>query len=97
MIHYTFLFQAKDNAIVTLTHEVDECKSGSEGGSHISLPTFITTDCTSKATQTLSSEDETLKDSLEAYRCQNIFLNKEILELNLLRKHASEREERLIT
>ncbi|KAK3855616.1 hypothetical protein Pcinc_037994 [Petrolisthes cinctipes] len=91
------LIEAKNDAIVTLTHQVDDYKSGNDGGTHTSLPTFTTTDYTTKATQTLPSEDEALKDALEAYRCQNIFLNKEILELNLLRKHASEREERLIT
>lgn len=42
-------------------------------------------------------EDGALKDSVEAYKAQNLFLNKEILELNLLRKHAAEREDKLIT
>ena len=48
------------------------------------------------STQTNNHEDELLKDALEAYTCQNTFLNKEILELNLLRRQASDREQKLI-
>lgn len=89
--------QAKDKAIVNLTHQVDENTSNVRP---VSLPpslTFTNHETTTRGTQTSSQQEDALKDALEAYRCQNTFLNKEILELNLLRKHCSEREQKLIT
>lgn len=47
-------------------------------------------------TQTTSLEYDDLKDQLEGYKCQNTFLNKEILEHNLILKRRSERERKLI-
>ncbi|XP_069972285.1 TBC1 domain family member 2B isoform X3 [Penaeus vannamei] len=91
------LIEAKDKAIVNLTHQVDENTSNVRP---VSLPpslTFTNHDTTTRGTQTSSQQEDALKDALEAYRCQNTFLNKEILELNLLRKHCSEREQKLIT
>ncbi|XP_063842232.1 TBC1 domain family member 2B-like [Scylla paramamosain] len=68
---------AKDKAIVTLTHQVDDAKS--------SATPFVST-----------LPNSSFYDAVEAYKAQNIFLNKEILELHLLRKQSVEREDRLI-
>nr|XP_053655434.1 TBC1 domain family member 2B-like isoform X1 [Cherax quadricarinatus] len=90
------LIEAKDKAIVSLTHQVDD----NARSRPVSLPStlvFKTLESTTRGTQTSDTEEDTLKDTLEAYRCQNSFLNKEILELNLLRKLSSEREQKLIT
>ncbi|KAK7021911.1 hypothetical protein SK128_021334 [Halocaridina rubra] len=91
------LIEAKDKAIVTLTHQLDEKVAVSRP---VSLPpafTLMTLETVTRGTQTTDIERDALKDSLEAYRCQNAYLNKEILELNLLRKQASDREQKLIT
>ncbi|CAL4120820.1 unnamed protein product, partial [Meganyctiphanes norvegica] len=82
---------AKDAAIVHLTHKT--CDDSSQGSS---IEKLIVYEKISRGTQTTDQERDALKDALEAYRSQNTFLNKEILELNLLRKQASEREQRLI-
>lgn len=97
LMRMMFFVQAKDKAIVNLTHQVDENTSNVRP---VSLPpslTFTNHETTTRGTQTSSQQEDALKDALEAYRCQNTFLNKEILELNLLRKHCSEREQKLIT
>lgn len=91
------LIEAKDKAIVSLTHQVDENASRYRPVSLPLMPTFKTIDTATQSTQTSNTQEDALKDALEAYRCQNTFLNKEILELNLLRKYASEREQKLIT
>ncbi|XP_050686247.1 TBC1 domain family member 2B-like [Eriocheir sinensis] len=106
------LVEAKDKAIVSLTHEIDVIKpptpnnftsmpnscfysypsSPASPSFPHDIPEFVT-----RGTQTSDMEDDVLKDSVEAYKAQNLFLNKEILELNLLRKHAADREDKLIT
>nr|XP_045612119.1 TBC1 domain family member 2B-like [Procambarus clarkii] len=92
----TCLIEAKDEAIVSLTHQVDETNAGSLPVSPPPMSVFKTCDLTTRGTQTTDTEEDALKDSLEAYRNQNSFLNKEILELNLIRNLSSEREQKLI-
>ncbi|XP_064087221.1 TBC1 domain family member 2B-like isoform X1 [Macrobrachium nipponense] len=90
------LIEAKDKAIVSLTHQVE---AGANENRPMSLPpvlNFKTLETITRGTQT-NDEEDSLKDALEAYRFQNSYLNKEILELNLLRKQTSEREQKLIT
>ena len=88
--------QAKDKAIVSLTHHVEACRNDSQTVSLPPMLSFKTIDTVTRGTQT-TDEDDALKDALEAYRFQNSYLNKEILELNLLRKQTAEREQKLIT
>lgn len=48
------------------------------------------------ANPTMSEKDrESLQDTVTAYEMQNRFLNKEVLELNQLRQHANDREQKL--
>ena len=104
-------FQAKDKAIVTLTHQVDDAKTSAtpvvsslpNSSFYVSSesprpsPTFPgASNFVTRGTQTTDTEEDALKDAVEAYKAQNIFLNKEILELHLLRKQSAEREDRLI-
>uniref|UniRef100_A0A0P4WC33 TBC1 domain family member 2B n=2 Tax=Scylla olivacea TaxID=85551 RepID=A0A0P4WC33_SCYOL len=105
------LIEAKDKAIVTLTHQVDDAKSSAtpfvsslpnssfyvSTDSPLPSPTFRgASNFVTRGTQTTDTEGDALKDAVEAYKAQNIFLNKEILELHLLRKQSVEREDRLI-
>ena len=41
------------------------------------------------------AEWEKMQDTVAAYEMQNKFLNKEVLELNQLRQHAIDREQKL--
>ncbi|XP_041966504.1 TBC1 domain family member 2B [Alosa sapidissima] len=71
--------QAKDEVIIKLSRE-----SGEEAGQagEASSPTGIKD----------QHELDNLKDSLEGYKSQNKFLNKEIMELTVLRRNAESRE-----
>ncbi|KAG7245362.1 hypothetical protein INR49_010812 [Caranx melampygus] len=74
--------QAKDEVIIKLSQQSSEQSGNPNDGS--SLPP-------SKEQQEL----DILKDSLQGYKSQNKFLNKEILELTVLRRNAESREKAL--
>ncbi|XP_061917132.1 LOW QUALITY PROTEIN: TBC1 domain family member 2B [Entelurus aequoreus] len=71
--------QAKDEAIMKLSN------SEQSGNTNDGAPPL------GKENQEL----DTLKDSLQGYKTQNTFLNKEILELTVLRRNAESREKSL--
>ncbi|XP_068595450.1 TBC1 domain family member 2B [Brachionichthys hirsutus] len=74
--------QAKDEVIIKLSQQsAEQSCNASDGGS----PT------PSKDQQ----EVDILKDSLQGYKSQNKFLNKEILELTMLRRNSEDREKAL--
>ncbi|KAM9855042.1 TBC1 domain family member 2B [Aulostomus maculatus] len=75
--------QAKDEVIMKLSQENPE-QSGSLNDNGSPGPVF-------KEQQEL----DILKDSLQGYKSQNKFLNKEILELTVLRRNAESREKAL--
>ncbi|XP_026537803.1 TBC1 domain family member 2B isoform X3 [Notechis scutatus] len=77
--------QAKDEVIVKLSRELSEGGSSWQGAPADPSPPG------SKEQQELSK----LKDSLQGYKTQNKFLNKEILELSALRRNAENREKAL--
>ncbi|XP_077174057.1 TBC1 domain family member 2B isoform X2 [Paroedura picta] len=78
--------QAKDEVIVKLSRELTECQeqASGQGGPDLSPASSPT----SKELQEL----DRLRDSLQGYKTQNKFLNKEILELSALRRNAERRE-----
>ncbi|XP_054858212.1 TBC1 domain family member 2B [Eublepharis macularius] len=78
--------QAKDEVIVKLSRELTECQD--QSGPSLS-PTA------SPADKELQELDR-LNDSLQGYKTQNKFLNKEILELSALRRNAENRERDLV-
>ncbi|XP_005987763.1 TBC1 domain family member 2B [Latimeria chalumnae] len=83
--------QAKDEVLMKLSKQLSECENNlpSQGGvtdAPISSPLY-------KELQELDK----LKDNLQGYQSQNKFLNKEILELSLLRKNAEARERAMQT
>ncbi|XP_067090606.1 TBC1 domain family member 2B [Osmerus mordax] len=71
--------QAKDEVIIKLSQQSGEGCDGSPEGS-------------SPPPNKDQQELDNLKDSLEGYKSQNKFLNKEILELTVLRRNAESRE-----
>ncbi|XP_033823989.1 TBC1 domain family member 2B [Periophthalmus magnuspinnatus] len=73
--------QAKDEVIMKLSQEQSSEGGHSEPGSPLSSRE--------------QSEVDILKDSLQGYKTQNKFLNKEILELTVLRRNAESRERAL--
>uniref|UniRef100_A0A3Q4AHX1 Rab-GAP TBC domain-containing protein n=1 Tax=Mola mola TaxID=94237 RepID=A0A3Q4AHX1_MOLML len=74
--------QAKDEVIMKLSQQNSE-QSG--GGNNAGSPT----------PNRDQQELDILKDSLQGYKSQNRFLNKEILELTVLRRNAESREKAL--
>ncbi|XP_028814503.1 TBC1 domain family member 2B [Denticeps clupeoides] len=76
--------QAKDEVIIKLSQEAAD---GVCQGPDCSSPTY------NKDQQELSH----LRDSLQGYKIQNNFLNKEILDLTVLRRNAETREKDLET
>ncbi|XP_032088557.1 TBC1 domain family member 2B [Thamnophis elegans] len=78
--------QAKDEVIMKLSRELSECESSWQSGSAEASPPV------SKEQQEL----DRLKDTLQGYKTQNKFLNKEILELSALRRNAENREKALM-
>ncbi|XP_029379501.1 TBC1 domain family member 2B isoform X2 [Echeneis naucrates] len=74
--------QAKDEVIIKLSQQSLE-QSGNPNETNLLPP--------NKEQQEL----DTLKDSLQGYKSQNKFLNKEILELTVLRRNAEIREKAL--
>ncbi|XP_013859082.1 TBC1 domain family member 2B [Austrofundulus limnaeus] len=74
--------QAKDDVIVKLSQQSDE-----QGGNP--------NDAGSPGPHKEQQELDVLKDSLQGYKSQNKFLNKEILELTVLRRNAEMREKAL--
>ncbi|XP_030621587.1 TBC1 domain family member 2B [Chanos chanos] len=74
--------QAKDEVIIKLSQQ------GSETSAQ-------TSDCSSPVASKEKEELDRLKDSLHGYKSQNNFLNKEILELTVLRRNAEAREKAL--
>ncbi|XP_017261019.2 TBC1 domain family member 2B isoform X2 [Kryptolebias marmoratus] len=74
--------QAKDDVIMKLSQQSHEQSANpNEGGS--------------PALHKEQQELDVLKDSLQGYKSQNKFLNKEILELTVLRRNAETREKAL--
>ncbi|XP_053175040.1 TBC1 domain family member 2B isoform X1 [Scomber japonicus] len=73
--------QAKDEVIIKLSQDANQSSNPNDSGS----PPAI------KEQQEL----DILKDSLQGYKSQNRFLNKEILELTVLRRNAESREKAL--
>ncbi|XP_063169977.1 TBC1 domain family member 2B [Candoia aspera] len=82
--------QAKDEVIVKLSRELSECEDWLPGQSG-SVPADASPPV-GKGLQELGR----LKDSLQGYKTQNKFLNKEILELSALRRNAENREKELL-
>ncbi|XP_051808342.1 TBC1 domain family member 2B [Acanthochromis polyacanthus] len=74
--------QAKDEVIMKLSQESSE-QSGNPNDSNSPPP------------HKEQQEVDILKDSLQGYKSQNKFLNKEILELTVLRRNAESREKAL--
>ncbi|XP_052453460.1 TBC1 domain family member 2B [Carassius gibelio] len=74
--------QAKDEVIMKLSQQ-----SGNEG----TQPA----ECNSPSATREQQDLNVLKDSLQGYKSQNNFLNKEILELTVLRRNAESREKAL--
>ncbi|XP_026094952.1 TBC1 domain family member 2B-like isoform X2 [Carassius auratus] len=74
--------QAKDEVIMKLSQQ-----SGNEGTQ--------SAECNSPSANRDQQELDNLKDSLQGYKSQNNFLNKEILELTVLRRNAESREKAL--
>ncbi|XP_041651672.1 TBC1 domain family member 2B [Cheilinus undulatus] len=72
--------QAKDEVIMKLSQNSEQSGNPNDGG-----PTSPNKD----------QELDILKDSLQGYKTQNKFLNKEILELTVLRRNAESREKAL--
>ncbi|XP_076052021.1 TBC1 domain family member 2B-like isoform X2 [Oratosquilla oratoria] len=91
----TCLIEAKDKAIMSLTHQLEDLKV-SKGLTRPFLQPNLDGRL-SRSTQTMVEVDEeALHDALTALKNQNSFLNKEILDLNHLREQASLREQKLI-
>nr|XP_060611667.1 TBC1 domain family member 2B [Anolis sagrei ordinatus] len=85
--------QAKDEVIVKLSRELSEGEAqavspSSQGGA--------TPSPSPSSTNRDPEELNRLKDSLQGYKTQNKFLNKEILELAALRRNAENRERDLM-
>uniref|UniRef100_A0A8C9ZCR6 TBC1 domain family member 2B n=1 Tax=Sander lucioperca TaxID=283035 RepID=A0A8C9ZCR6_SANLU len=73
--------QAKDEVIIKLSHQSSEQSGNPNNGS--------------PPPNKDQQEVDILKDSLQGYKSQNKFLNKEILELTVLRRNAESREKTL--
>jgi hypothetical protein len=74
--------KAKDGAIVELTNQLDDCKTGGMGKRSVAVQTNQTGDSVNAA--------------VEAYSSQNKFLNEELLELNQLLQESVRREDKLL-
>uniref|UniRef100_H9GM74 Rab-GAP TBC domain-containing protein n=2 Tax=Anolis carolinensis TaxID=28377 RepID=H9GM74_ANOCA len=81
--------QAKDEVIVKLSRELSEGGASEPQGGPASSPP-------PPSTNRDPEELNRLKDSLQGYKTQNKFLNKEILELSALRRNAENRERDLM-
>lgn len=81
IIIITFL-KAKDGAIVELTNQLDDCKTGGMGKCSVAVQTDET--------------GESVAATLEAYSLQNKFLNEELLEINQLLQESVRREDKLL-
>uniref|UniRef100_UPI00398F254A TBC1 domain family member 2B isoform X1 n=2 Tax=Pristiophorus japonicus TaxID=55135 RepID=UPI00398F254A len=78
--------QAKDEVIMKLSRQLNECENN-----HVPLGVSSGAIATASVYKELQELD-TLKDSLQGYKTQNKFLNKEILELSVLKRNAEMRE-----
>ncbi|XP_060709624.1 TBC1 domain family member 2B [Hemiscyllium ocellatum] len=81
--------QAKDEVIMKLSRQLNECENN-----HSPPCDFSGSDLAPSVYKELQELD-TLKDSLQGYKTQNKFLNKEILELSALKRNAEMREKAL--
>ncbi|CAI9553035.1 unnamed protein product [Staurois parvus] len=79
--------QAKDEVIIRLSRQISDY----EQSSPLSSKSSETLACSNKDQEELSR----LQDSLQGYKAQNKFLNKEILELSALRRNSERREQEL--
>jgi TBC1 domain family member 2B len=75
------LIQIKDATVISLTNEIFDLEKQKKAVED------------SKMIKISSNELENLQDSLNAYRIQNQFLNKEIIELNELRNVSEKRQQ----
>ncbi|KAM5291459.1 TBC1 domain family member 2B isoform 1-T1 [Glossophaga mutica] len=82
--------QAKDEVIMKLSRQLSECEDGAAS------PTWPPASPTAAPAGRDQLELDRLKDSLQGYKTQNKFLNKEILELSALRRNAERRERDLL-
>jgi hypothetical protein len=74
--------KAKDCAIVDLTNQLDDCKTGGRTRCSVAVQTDKTGDSEGAA--------------IEAYSQQNKFLNDELLEINQLLQESGHREDKLL-
>ncbi|XP_067118397.1 TBC1 domain family member 2B-like isoform X2 [Centruroides vittatus] len=94
------LLGEKDKIVVNLTNEIFDLETEKR---QKSIENRTNSNDSSEESQGKQSrfiveqdEMEDLQDALQAFELQNKFLNKEILELNQLRKYGEEREHKLI-
>ncbi|KAM9068836.1 TBC1 domain family member 2B [Sarcophilus harrisii] len=80
--------QAKDEVIIKLSRQLSECEGNASSQT-------LGTSMSASVNKDLQELDR-LKDSLQGYKTQNKFLNKEILELSTLRRNAERREKDLM-
>nr|XP_033776080.1 TBC1 domain family member 2B [Geotrypetes seraphini] len=78
--------QAKDEVIMKLSRQLSDCERNQAPQSGTADASLLTTP--QKDLQDLNK----IKDSLQGYKMQNAFLNKEILELSALRRNSEQRE-----
>ncbi|KAI1904455.1 hypothetical protein AGOR_G00005820 [Albula goreensis] len=84
--------QAKDEVIIKLSQE-QSTQGGGAGGGAGSEGSASPTECNSPSSISRELQElDKLKDGLQAYKNQNKFLNKEIVELTVLRRNAESRE-----
>ncbi|XP_016053221.1 PREDICTED: TBC1 domain family member 2B isoform X2 [Miniopterus natalensis] len=82
--------QAKDEVIIKLSRQLSECEGT------VASPTWAPSSPTAGTASRDQLELDRLKDNLQGYKTQNKFLNKEILELSVLRRNAERRERDLM-
>ncbi|XP_038640063.1 TBC1 domain family member 2B isoform X1 [Scyliorhinus canicula] len=80
--------QAKDEVIIKLSRQLNECENNRS-------PPGVFSGATLAPSHKELQELDTLKDSLQGYKTQNKFLNKEIMELAVLKRNAEMRERTL--
>ncbi|XP_072138339.1 TBC1 domain family member 2B isoform X1 [Mobula birostris] len=78
--------QAKDEVIMKLSRQLSECENNHSPQGVTSGAPFVYKEL---------QELDRLKDALQGYKTQNKFLNKEILELSVLKRNTENREKAL--
>lgn len=97
------LLGEKDKIVVNLTNEIfdletEKRQKSIENRTNSNDSSIPSDDGQEKQSKFILEKDEIedLQDALQAFELQNKFLNKEILELNQLRKYGEEREHKLL-